>query len=271
MPGENIVDMPTDVHKQLRDEKLKNKQLRAELLALQNSKQGGPLGRSSLEAYAAILIAITLALSTMTWWLRALLFIIVCAGCSDFVWRSPATYKWPKGSKIALAVAVSAAVAYLGVQNVASHYRQDNLPPDRNYAQSWGQADLNMSVIRTPSGPPFTIVGETGSKVIVDGRMLTKWADDYRVMVVCFHYTGAVDADDVENLSKSQAFDITGGSINILIPWSSAFIEEVRTGRPGTNYKILLIPLGLPITAFETLREAKKKGAMLVQTMHGPP
>lgn len=261
--------MPSDTNKLLRDQIEKNKHLLKQLRSLQ-TKEVGVLGRSSIEAYAGITIAVLLALLPMTWWLRIVMFIVLSLVWCDFAWRSPATYTLPPRVRVVFAAAVIIAVGCFAVPNVTTQYHQEQFPPGVFYATSWGALGESVGVVRPKNGGPAYVVGEKASKMVVNGALMTRFSKHYRIMILCFHYSGAEDATDLENLSKSKPFDITDGLITIVIPWSSGFEEEFINGASGSNYAVLLVPSDKP-TTFGTIRDATKSGAVVLQTVSGPP
>jgi hypothetical protein len=198
------------------------------------------------------------------------MFAALCLLWCDYAWKSPATYKLPKWVKIFFAVVVIAIVLTFAIPNVTEEYHRALFPAGVSYAASWGTLDVSSAVARPPNGGPAYIVGAKASKFVVNGDVLAKVSKRYRMMAFCYHYSGAEDVNDIENLSKSKLFDITSGLIPIAIPWSDAFAEEYRSGEYGTNYVLLLIPVNAPAT-FRTIREATKLGAVQLQPVNGPP
>lgn len=104
----------------------------------------------------------------------------------------------------------------------------------------------------------------------VDGILMDK-GDDFKLFAVAVHYDGKQDILDTKNLRKSNLFDIVSFPTTIVIPLDDKFIQEVKDGIRGTNYFLLLIPNGVSVDEFETLRQARRLGVELVTSSSGPP
>jgi hypothetical protein len=226
-----------------------------------------PLNRSSLEAYAGIVIGLVLALLPMTWWLRILLFLGLIFFTADFIWRSPFTFKWKPSVRRLFAAIAAAWIIWVGFGNVKKAYLDQYLPSNINCLVSWGPAAPG----EISNTFPRQYVGVKAGAVTVDGSKLLHFASRYKLLAVCFHSYGLVDVKDIENLSKSATFDITNEKIRIVIPWSDPFFSELQTGSEGTNYRLLLVPNNLKPDSFRTLGQAANQGALMVETDMGPP
>jgi hypothetical protein len=234
-------------------------------------EERGPLERSSMEAYAGIAIGLVLALLPLTWQIKAALFLVLCALCADFAWRSPLTFSWPKRLKTLVVLAIVIWLGKVGWENVQKQIHDEEFPSGAQYLTGWGSFDREgVQFARVPSGPP-KIKGITASKVEVDGTRLRRYMDRYRVAAVCFHWDGMQDVSDTKGISKSAVFDIISGPIQIAIPWNDQFIREGENGATGTGYILLLLPKNLSPFKFETVREATDKGAVILQSTTGPP
>src|ERR1700674_4098437 len=52
-----------------------------------------PMGRSTAEAWASLVLCILLVVLPMTWWLKIVCFLVVGALVVDLIWRSTYTFK----------------------------------------------------------------------------------------------------------------------------------------------------------------------------------
>jgi hypothetical protein len=208
----------------------------------------------------------------LTWWLRAILFLVLTGIAADMAWRSPWTYNLPKYLRIPLEIVVITLIGIYASSNVLDEYRQENtVPPPRTYIISDGlQATPNESYAVIPGNPP-TVRGVAGSQVTIDGTLLKQFANKYRMVAVAFHYNGTGDYSDVTDICKSGLFDIGPRRIEIRISWNKKFLREMLTGAKQTNYIVLLLPNGLDVDQFNSIRQALRLGGMLVQGAGGPP
>lgn len=109
-------------------------------------------------------------------------------------------------------------------------------------------------------------------KVVARGHELLPYKDKYRVGAVSFHYLGTTDVDDVDNLQKSNLYDIRDDAIELYIPVNEAFRQEIAHGGSGhTNYHLLVVPKERSMGDFTTMRQAKALGAKVVSIGSGSP
>jgi hypothetical protein len=239
--------------------------LKREIAALQTRLQEreggkGPLSRSSMEAYAGISIGAVLAVIPMNYWIRAILFVVLCFVASDFIWRSPLSWKWPIAIRVLLVAVVLVALSYVGGLNVEQAYRQAGVPPEAKYMVAYGALDENTKVWRNP----VKIEGMAAGKIVVNGYILGKFSSRYKLVATCFHWNGLGDVKDAKEISKSGAFDIRDAEITIPIPWNKQFIEELNIYTHGTNYVLLMIPKKVSLDSFTSVREALDEGGYIL-------
>lgn len=170
------------------------------------------LEKSSIEAYAGITLGILLAVLHMTWWLRALLWVVLCLISADIAWRAPLVASWPQKIRLLLMLAALSLVSWCGWCNVREQIRADRQPISAiSYLELWGP-DREFGVVSfDPSDPDKVISGEAAGRLIVNGDLLLKYADQYRIEGVCFFWDGMQNPYDVTDLSKSDALDISEG------------------------------------------------------------
>jgi hypothetical protein len=133
-----------------------------------------------------------------------------------------------------------------------------------SYMTIWGP--------NSPPGQQPTIGGLKTLLAVANGRTLTSYSANYKLAAIAFHYYGMSDVDDVSTLQKSNLYDIKDQeAINILIPVTDVFREEMAHAGWGTNYGLLLVPNGVSMDQFSTIRQAKALGVKVMQTSSGPP
>ncbi len=220
----------------------------------------GPLSRSSLEAYTGIAVGVMLGVFPVTWWMRILMFLILETVAVDFVMRSPFTIKWWKFVKYALCIAVVMLLGFVAINNVQDAYTLSRVPPPDQYMLSYGSLDPNLLL----KFPPLSLTGKPGGLVSAAGYLLGKYAKDYRLVAVCFHYRGTSDFKDVKNISKSAAFDIAPYSMELSIQWNNTYMSELSSGIIGPYYVLLMVPKELSVDSFDSVREAMAKGAIIL-------
>lgn len=139
-------------------------------------------------------------------------------------------------------------------------------PASLEYMVSWG-------IWGSPSGngPPIPAERVEALRVVVQGLLLQQFKSSCKIAGVAFHYSGTTDIDDAQALQKSGLYDIYKGPITIRIPLDEQFRKSLIVGTWGTNYSLLLVPNGISIDRFATLREAKKLGIRILQLNSGPP
>lgn len=222
----------------------------------------------SRSLYRAML-GLVLGLLPMTWWLRAILFVPLCFVCVDFVWRSPFTYRWPKTARTVIGAVILGWLAWIACHNVTHAYQEETFPPTARCLTFYGTLDPNLKVV-VHSDPPI-IQGEQANRLTVDGRMLSRFSERYKLVGACFRWNGTTDCKDVTDISKSGTFDIGDGPVEMAIPWNSRYLSEIVRGDRETTYVLLLVPKNLSPSEFNSVRSALAKGARVLQSVGGPP
>ena len=64
--------------------------------------------------------------------------------------------------------------------------------------------------------------------VVVNGRLLSSYASNYRLGAVCFRHFGYEDILDVDNLYKSNLYEIREEDIRIRIPTDRRYLTLIR-------------------------------------------
>jgi hypothetical protein len=251
----------------------KVKELQTELSVAKRKPQtkAEPLTRSSVEAYAGLAIGITLAVFPMTWWLRIPMFAILAYLSLDFCLRSPFTYKWNGGAKGLIGLACASWIVWAAYGNIKTAYRDQEFPVNILYMLKWGPDPDVSVVLPNRDGQGAQIIGSPSSIVTVDGTKVSRYADKYRLWAVCFHNTGYLDTNDIP-VSGSSLFDITSLSeIEMRVPWSQQFQQELLHGYRPTSYALVLVPKDVKSPSFSTIRDALNRGGVFLQMNGGPP
>jgi hypothetical protein len=116
------------------------------------------------------------------------------------------------------------------------------------------------------SGEPWRV------QAIVEGKCLFPYRDTHRVAVIAFHTPGDREWLDIRDLQKSALYDIRDGEIPVVFNLTDNYVNELAHGwRGATNYYPLLVPKGLGMDQFSTLRQALALGAIQLQGSTGPP
>ncbi len=105
------------------------------------------------------------------------------------------------------------------------------------------------------------------SKFIVNTASLTNRSASYQLAVVSFINTSG-DALDTP-LQKSQLYDIIGDHVTAIVPWDPAFQQQLNAGYHPTS-AALLVPKGLTMAQFSTLRQAIALGVIQIDAVMGP-
>jgi hypothetical protein len=277
--------MATDQHnrdaKAIQELTQRNRKLEKRLLFEQNRHiesaamppKTRELGRSSVEAYVGYIIATISAVFPMTWWIRAILLIVVCGLGTDMVWRSPLTIGWHKAAKSILVLLFVGSFGWAAWGNVSKQYHDELFPPGVMYFTSWGPfgGHQDIKVTTYPPPTPPKVEGYKANQVGIAGDLLAKFADRYRLIAICFQSDGMRDIDDEEDVSKSTIYDIRQGNILMGIPWTDRYTQKFAEGQHGTTYQVLLVPKQIRKYDFSTTRDAVDHGVIVLQTIGGPP
>lgn len=126
--------------------------------------------------------------------------------------------------------------------------------------------------------PPSAFVYQFGPYPALDRTLfmqadttnINKYASDYKLIGVAFHYLANGDVKDLDKLQKSPPFDIVPNA-QIFIHLDDDFVQEMKSGIGHTNYVLLMVPNGLSPDKFSTLRQAISLGAKVIGGGSGPP
>ena len=125
--------------------------------------------------------------------------------------------------------------------------------PDRMYMTEWG---------RSKEAPDLIAVKTKGA-------YFRSHKSSYHLAVVCYPYFGVGDPIDVTDLHKSGLREITDGEIEI-----TAALPRLVSGTAAVaqrlNFSLLLVPNGVEMNQFSSLRQAFRLGVVQLEIASGP-
>jgi len=225
--------------------------------------QSTGLGRSSLEAYASIGIAIVTVVFPMSFYPKVFLLSTLLALALDLVWRSGKTIHRGIRFKIGLTCIATAALVGLSFQPMRTQFTAEfDIAENRDFIAGIGPA--LAYTIDTKTFPPKIVSGQAMTRMTVDGRLLDKYKGKYRLIAVVLHWLPPNPLEDQPGISKSSVFDIQPEFIRIPIVFNDHFVIEVINGSYSESYALLAIPPTLQPEQFDSIREAENLGAKLI-------
>jgi hypothetical protein len=118
-------------------------------------------------------------------------------------------------------------------------------------------------------GQPYRV------QLVVDGgRILShnpSFQSDYRLGLLCFRTDKTKDFRDIDRLQKSALYDVGDGAVHIVVTVDDAYVEEWKRGARLTYYFLFLVPKGVGMSDFSTIRQAEALGAIQIAGRLGPP
>ena len=92
------------------------------------------MGRSTIEAYAGIIIAILAVVLPVTWWFKTILMVGLAGITSDLSFRSPLTIKLHRSLRWVICIAAAALLTSMSWNPIRSQYEEDRRlhPPRAN-------------------------------------------------------------------------------------------------------------------------------------------
>jgi hypothetical protein len=106
--------------------------------------------------------------------------------------------------------------------------------------------------------------------VKVHGSDFKQYAGTYKLAGLAFHYSGEGNILDLQKLQKSALYEIENQDMEIFIPLDQDFITTMQHAI-GTNYRLLLVPSGVSMDQFSTLRQAALLGIKQTDMASGGP
>jgi hypothetical protein len=112
-------------------------------------------------------------------------------------------------------------------------------------------------------------------QLFADGKRILSYnpsfQSGYRLALICFRTDGTQDYLDIERLQKSALYDIQNTGMRIILIVDEEFVEEWKQGMRGTNYFLFLVPRGVEMNQFSTIRQAQALGTIQLAGRAGPP
>jgi hypothetical protein len=221
------------------------------------------LGRSSLEAYASIGIAVITVVFPMNFYQKTALLLILLSLLIDIVWRSDKTIHQGIGFKMGLTFAVTAVLIGLSFQPMDAQFQAEyDIAENRDFIA--GVGPVLPYTIDAKTFPPKVVSGQPMTRMTVDGRLLDRYKGKYRLIAGVLHWLPPNPLEDQTGISKSSVFDIQAEYIRIPIVFNDQFIMEVVNGSYSESYVLLAVPPNLSPEQFDSIREAEKLGAKLI-------
>jgi hypothetical protein len=113
-------------------------------------------------------------------------------------------------------------------------------------------------------------------EIVVDGHELIKQSGinpkSFRLAAVCYHNRGTIDTRDISDLQKSSLHDLRDEDVQMTIQLNTKFMDEyLKQGWTNTNYVAIVVPNGVTMDQFSTMRQAFSLGVLSVSGVVGPP
>jgi len=103
-----------------------------------------------------------------------------------------------------------------------------------------------------------------GCNAVIDSSAFSRVADKYRLFLVCHIVDLTVDGMEDDKIAVSKPFNITGGMVNILLPYGPS--DPIRSvAKPGTQtaVSVVLLPKDRDGKNIVRLSDVEKEGGQL--------
>jgi len=139
-----------------------------------------------------------------------------------------------------------------------------------HYAQSPSQDipefDSKESLIRASGGGGAS----KSCTMTVNGKVLQSRRAGYKLAIACFVWDRTQDILDARPIQVSGLYDIRNDNIRLLATWGDSFNQYLIDRRPFTlTIALLNVPNGVTISQFSSLREARRIGVLIPDTVEG--
>lgn len=139
------------------------------------------------------------------------------------------------------------------------------IPHLRNPEPLAGNVITRWGMVDHKEGHPYQFV------IVVSGKYLQSYREEYQLDALCLHYDGTQDYVDAPGLQKSALYEIRDVEVEMIITADEAFVKDFKSGMKGTNYIAILVPKGVSMDQFSTLRQAFALGITGRGSVYGPP
>lgn len=181
----------------------------------------------------------------------------------DMELQGSSVLKRPYINLVVLVALVWAAVGYdLYDRHYSSRDPIQSVNADTGVVVLWGLVDHR-------EGQPYQV------QLVADGgRILShnsSFQSDYRLGLVCFRTDKTKDFRDIDRLQKSALYDVGDRAVHIVVTVDDVYVEEWERGARLTYYFLFLVPRGVGMSDFSTIRQAEALGAIQIAGRIGPP
>jgi len=98
----------------------------------------------------------------------------------------------------------------------------------------------------------------------LQSKILLAHRSDYKVAIGCFLWDGTVDRLDAPNVQVSNLYDIVDGETALRVTWGEVFNKYRQEQHAvGIIVAVFIVPNGVSITQFTTLRQARALGVRI--------
>lgn len=219
------------------------------------------VSRSTFEAYTAIAIAVLTVVFEINWEIKVVLLAVLTLMLCDLCWRLKFTIKLPKIVRGILMGIVIFGIFKISYEPIKAQYNDEKFPLSRKYLDAWG---LNSFSLKQGSDPPIVASGDAEAFLKVNGHLLIDRKNEYNLVGICFNHIARQDSIYDTNLSKSGLYTIRDNRIEILIPLTIEFLNELQHGSRTPSFMLLAIPRGVRPDQFSNVAEAEALGGRVL-------
>lgn len=120
-----------------------------------------------------------------------------------------------------------------------------------------------------PTPLPALLVGwsgfDKGCRAAVNTSPIVKFKDKYRLFIICNIPDPRVDSLQDERIAISKPFSITGGVVDIAVPYAaeSPIAEMAKIGTT-TNFNVVLLPMDKDASSIRRLADVDHEGGAIL-------
>jgi hypothetical protein len=104
------------------------------------------------------------------------------------------------------------------------------------------------------------------SRIVTDGDIFMDDSGDFRLAGAVYVHASPVDQYDEPLLMKSSLYEIRPRTaIEIVMPWSPEYRQDLHRGARMTYFALLLVPKTVEMNQFDTLNQAKRYGVRVYE------
>lgn len=241
----------------------------------------GTIGRSTLEAYAGIAIAILQVVFPMTFAWKIMLTCALAFIAFDIPWRHERIIHLPKRDRLPIALFGVVLISSMSFWPLRADYIREyefNPDPDIIYFTNFGPfADVIPKksleeIMRAPyDSDNYYVRGWPGAYMTARAAPLRNLRGKYQLIGMLFHHQRDIDFKDETVGGESERYDIPDADLEMRIVWSTTYPPQILMGMKPTYYALLSIPKDDKQKSFSSIRDATAHGGILIQVQTGPP